>query len=290
MLPSACMASPWLVLVGTRAAFFEVRPIVELVERLPGRWHTSPPPDPLPSDVPFHFWYLPGATAAQLAEISETRTVSAVIVAPEALPKSVKAQIKIRIGAGTNNVQVGNGEVCLNTPGINADATAEWAFKTLLWAMGGRELNSIHEATVSKQLYCNTDAFQQLYNHELTGRTIALLGAGNIATEMARMCLARHMEVRLWTRHSDVAMPGVKAYADLDAALRGAEIVSLHVPLVTEGDRCTANLLDERRMRLMRRGAVVINFARPQIVDVGGLERVMLDGHVSKAIVDGYVI
>lgn len=90
-------AAPWLVLVGTRAAFFDTSPVLEQVARLPGRWHTEEPPDPLPSDATFHFYYLPTATAATLTAISEKRRVDAVIVGPEALPQSVRAPVKVRL-------------------------------------------------------------------------------------------------------------------------------------------------------------------------------------------------
>src|SRR5262249_23027872 len=91
---SRASAAPWLVLVGTRAAFFDLKPIVALVQRLLGRWHEAEPPDPLPSDAPFLFWYMPSASATALADISVRRSVSAVIVAPEPLPRSVRARLK----------------------------------------------------------------------------------------------------------------------------------------------------------------------------------------------------
>ena len=78
---------------------------------------------------------------------------------------------------------------------------------------------------------------------------------------------------------------------DLDTVLKDAEIVSLHVPLVTDpGPRNTAGVLNESRMRLLKRGAVLLNFARPQLIDSDVLLRVMLDGQVSKAVIDGCAI
>lgn len=91
------MAGAWLVLVGTRAALFDVSGVVADVEREAGRWHTEEPPDPLPADgARFHFYYVPTASAATLAAISHRRRVDAVIVGPEALPLSVRAPIKVR--------------------------------------------------------------------------------------------------------------------------------------------------------------------------------------------------
>lgn len=195
----------------------------------------------------------------------------------------------MRIGAGTNNVEVGEGEVCLNTPGVNADATAEWAFRALLWAYGGAAPEAVSAATQRRALHSASGAFEALFNHELTGRSVALLGGGNIAREVARLCVARHMRVRVWSSAGRDAAPcGAELVsAELDEVLRGAEVVSVHVPLVADGPRATAGLLGEARLRLLRRGAVLLNFARPQLVDAAALGRLMLEGHVAKAVVDG---
>lgn len=168
-------------------------------------------------------------------------------------------------------------------------AQAEWTFRALLWAYGGAAPEAISARTQRGELASASEAFEGLFNHELTGRVVALLGGGNIAAEVARLCVARHMRVRLWSSAGrEGAVRGVELVSpDLDAVLDGAEIASVHVPLVADGPRRTAGLLDEARMRRLRRGAVLLNFARPQIVEAAALGRLMQEGHVAKAVVDG---
>lgn len=128
---------------------------------------------------------------------------------------------------------------------------------------------------------------------ELAGKTLGIVGMGNIGRTLARMaCLGMGMHVRF---HDPYASPTVLAEAraagyehdhDLDDLLRRVDVVSVHTPLTDE----TAGLIDARRLRLMHGGAFVVNFARGGIVDEHDLAQALRDGTIAGAAVDVYAI
>lgn len=111
------------------------------------------------------------------------------------------------------------------------------------------------------------------------GSTVLILGIGDIGSAYARqvkgMGAARVIGVR---RRADRPLPeGVDeqyAMSDLDRLLPQADIVAMVLP----GTRETVHLMDERRLRLMRRGAVLINVGRGNAIDPEALKRVMREG------------
>jgi phosphoglycerate dehydrogenase-like enzyme len=124
-------------------------------------------------------------------------------------------------------------------------------------------------------------------NRQLHHKTIGLVGFGAIGKEVAkRLCgfeatviyydpirAAREVEQSL-----DVK------YADLDALLRTSDIVSLHLPLLPE----TAGIIDAKRIRAMKQGAVLINCARGGLVDETALVAALKDGHLFGAGIDAF--
>ncbi|HUF27057.1 MAG TPA: phosphoglycerate dehydrogenase [Gemmatimonadaceae bacterium] len=119
---------------------------------------------------------------------------------------------------------------------------------------------------------------------ELHGKTLGLIGAGRIGSEVARRARAFGMRVLAYDPH----IPEEHARAleiellPLEDVLRAADVVSLHVPL-TEG---TSGLLGEKRLRSMKRGAFLVNAARGGVVDERALVAVLRDGHLGGAALD----
>jgi lactate dehydrogenase-like 2-hydroxyacid dehydrogenase len=109
---------------------------------------------------------------------------------------------------------------------------------------------------------------------------------GRIGRAVARRATAFGIAVRCHDRDrvGDADALGTTYVADLDEMLAASDIVTLHCPLTAE----TRHLLDERRLRLLPRGAFVVNTSRGPVVDEAALVRVLESGHLGGAALDVY--
>jgi D-3-phosphoglycerate dehydrogenase len=190
------------------------------------------------------------------------------------LPASVKAVG--RAGAGVNNIPIDalaqRGVPVFNAPGANANAVKELVLAGL-W-LGARNICQSwqyvrdlegDEQTVTKAVEAGKKKFA---GFELPGRTLGVVGLGAIGVEVANAALALGMRVigfdpamtveRAWQMSS-----GVEKAASLDHLFSQADFVTVHVPLVD----ATRNLVNAERLALMKKGAILLNFARGGIVD-----------------------
>lgn len=121
--------------------------------------------------------------------------------------------------------------------------------------------------------------------YELQGRTVGIVGMGNIGREVATRL--RPFGCRI-LYHDLVRLPadleeelGVE-YAELDDLLRSSDIVTLHVPLTPE----TRHLIDRERLALMKPDAYLLNLARGEVVDEEALAEALLEGRLAGAGLD----
>jgi D-3-phosphoglycerate dehydrogenase / 2-oxoglutarate reductase len=190
------------------------------------------------------------------------------------VPASVKAVA--RAGAGTNNIPVAKlskrGIPVFNAPGANANAVKELVIASLFLAARNicpaweyvRKLEGSDE-----QLDEEVEKGKKKFvGYELPGRTLGVIGLGAIGVEVANSAHLLGMRVlgfdpqitvqRAWQLSS-----GVEQALSLDDLFSRSDMISVHVPLL-EGTR---SLVNANRLRLMRNGGVVLNFARSGIVD-----------------------
>jgi len=106
---------------------------------------------------------------------------------------------------------------------------------------------------------------------ELGGRTVGLMGYGEVPKVLAPILQAMGANVLYWSRSA--------SNADFDTVLGQSDILSLHLPLAPE----TQKLVDPRRMK---RGAILVNTARGGLVDEAGLVEALASGHLSAAGLD----
>ena len=181
-----------------------------------------------------------------------------------------------RAGAGTNNIPIkamsDKGIVVFNTPGANANAVKELVLCGML--MGVRNVvpaaNFVaglqgDEETLHKRVEAEK---KQFVGHELSGSTLGIVGLGAIGSLLAEAALALGMKVigidpeitvdAAWRLPSQV-----KRATSIEELLKHADFVSLHVPLLP----ATRDLINADRVKIMKRGAVLLNFAREGIVD-----------------------
>ena len=190
------------------------------------------------------------------------------------IPKTLKAVG--RAGAGVNNIPVpklsGMGIPVFNAPGANANAVKELVVAGLLLASRNicqawdfaRNLQG-SDADIGKATEAGKKDFA---GFELPGRTLGVVGLGAIGRYVANVGVSLGMKVigydpgitveGAWQLSADV-----KKAASVDELLRNVDFVSFHVPLLD----ATKNLINAERLKNMRKGAVILNFAREGIVD-----------------------
>lgn len=156
------------------------------------------------------------------------------------------------------------------TPGYGNRAVAEHTLALLL---------SAARNIVRMDREVRAGRWEPLGGLQLQGRKVAVVGLGGIGTAFAELAAAIGMHVAGWNR-----TPRDEPYfvADLDGALRGADVVSLHLALNDE----TNGLIDARRLRLVRPGCILVNTARARLVDEPALLHALAEGRIGHAALD----
>jgi D-3-phosphoglycerate dehydrogenase len=190
------------------------------------------------------------------------------------IPASVRAIG--RAGAGTNNIPVQRmserGAPVFNAPGANANAVKELVIAALL--MAARNLAPALKFVDDlqgddKALHrLVEDGKKQFSGMELPGRTIGVIGLGKIGSLVADAAIKLGMNVLGYDPEITVdaawSLPSqVKKAHSVEEVLKGSDFVTLHVPLLD----VTRNMINAGRMKLIRHGAILLNFAREGIVD-----------------------
>lgn len=218
----------------------------------------------------------------------ETYEVASEIVHPDAIllrshdlhgmdvPPSLKAVA--RAGAGVNNVPVAQlteaGIPVFNAPGANANAVKELVLAGMLLA--ARNICPAWEyvrglSGSPQELERAVEAGKkQFVGYELPGRVLGVVGLGAIGVEVANAALALGMRVigydpKITVERAWQMSASVEQAISLDDLLIKSDMVSLHVPL----NEHTRGLIGSARVSLLRKGAVLLNFSRAEIVDIG---------------------
>jgi glyoxylate reductase len=123
--------------------------------------------------------------------------------------------------------------------------------------------------------------FLEEFGQDVNGATLGLVGFGSIAGAVARRAGGFGMSILHHTRHP-TGLPGW--VAELDELLQASDIVSVHVPLTAE----THRLIDERRIRLLKPTAVLVNTSRGPVIDEDALADALTAGRLFAAGLDVY--
>jgi D-3-phosphoglycerate dehydrogenase len=207
------------------------------------------------------------------------------------IPASVLAVA--RAGAGTNNIPISEysarGIPVFNTPGANANAVKELVVAAIFLAAR----NIVPAAAFAHKLDGDAASMdkaveagkKQFVGFELPGRTLGVIGLGAIGVEVANAALGLGMKVlgydpAITVEHAWNLSSKVERVTNLEALLKRADIVTIHVPLVD----ATRGLIGADQLAVMRKSAVLVNFSRgPIVVEdavVAALEGGALRGYV----------
>ena len=189
-----------------------------------------------------------------------------------------------RAGIGVDNIDLtaatGAGIVVMNTPFGNAVTTAEHAVTMMLSL--ARMIPAAHASTVAGKW--EKSAF---VGSEVTGKTLGLIGCGNIGSIVADRAQGLKMRVIAYDPFltPEKAVQNGVEKVELDALLERSDFVSLHTPLTGE----TKNIISADAMTRMKKGARLVNCARGGLVDEVALRGALETGHLAGAAVDVFV-
>jgi D-3-phosphoglycerate dehydrogenase len=202
-----------------------------------------------------------------------------------------------RAGAGVNNIPVADytdkGIVVFNTPGANANAVKELVMVGLLLSCRGiipgiEYVNSLGECSDKAELNKLVESSKKQYKgRELKGKTLGVLGLGAIGSMVAEMALQMEMDVvgydpalsveAAWRLSSKV-----EKMENLQMLFSRSDIISLHVPALD----ATRGMINSEALSQFREGAVLLNFAREEIVDKKAISEALNSGKISQYISD----
>jgi D-3-phosphoglycerate dehydrogenase len=242
---------------------------------------------PLAQDTRFDLVQGKGLDGDALAEV--LREVDAVIVRSstritrEVLESGQRLRVIGRAGVGVDNIDVDaateHGIAVLNAPSGNTISAAEHAFALLLALIR-------HIPAADRSMRAGEWDRKRFAGIELSGKTLGLVGAGRIGSEVARR--ARAFGMRVVVHDPFLSEEHARALdverATLDHVLESADVLSMHVPM-TES---TAGMIGADQLARLRKGAVLINAARGGIVDERALQEALVSGHLRGAALDVY--
>jgi len=187
-------------------------------------------------------------------------------------------------GAGYDQIDVlecrAKGITVSNTPGAVDDATATTALFLLVSCL--RHFSHAERSLRAGQWKTPLSAGK---THDLTGRTLGILGLGGIGLRLAHLVHAFPMEIVYHSRRPNPDAPSWCRYVERLGDFWGAcDVLSVHVPLRPE----TVHLVGEKEIRKMRRGSIIINTARGKVIDEEAMIRALEDGHLSSVGLDVY--
>ena len=202
----------------------------------------------------------------------------------EVLAAATKLKVVGRAGIGIDNVDLNactsRGVVVMNTPSGNAVTTAEHALAMLLSL--ARHIPQANQTTHAGQW-----AKSRYMGIELSGKTLGIIGAGNIGSIVAEKALGIGMKVQAYDpflSEDRSATLGILK-TELDPLLESSDVVSLHVPRTAE----TENILSANAIHKMKKGALLVNCARGGLVDELALKAALTSGHLRGAALDVFV-
>jgi len=202
-------------------------------------------------------------------------------VTAKLLEKATRLKVVGRAGIGVDNVDIpaatARGVIVMNTPFGNSITTAEHAI-AMMFALA-REIPEANASTQAGKWEKN-----RFMGVEITGKTLGIIGCGNIGSITAARALGLKMRVIAFDpflseeRAQEIGVHKV----DLDALLARADFITLHTPMTPQ----TKNILSAENLAKTKKGVRIINCARGGLVDEVALRAALDSGHVAGAAFD----
>jgi len=206
---------------------------------------------------------------------------SATKVNARLLEKAARLKVVGRAGVGVDNVDMDaatrRGVVVMNTPGGSSTTVAELTLAHMLAL-------ARHVAQATASVRAGKWEKKKFQGRELAGKTLGVVGIGNIGSIVVERCLAMKMRVVAYDPFigpEAAAKLGV-TQVPLDDLWQQADVISLHVPLTEQ----TRNLVNAQTLSRMKKGALLVNCARGGLIDERALADALASGHLGGAALD----
>ena len=223
----------------------------------------------------------PEELIARIGDYDGLAIRSSTKVTPAVLDAATNLKVIGRAGIGVDNVDIphasGRGVVVMNTPFGNSITTAEHAI-AMIMALA-RQIPDANTRTKAGEW-----PKKDFMGVEVTGKTLGLIGAGNIGSIVASRALGLKMKVVAYDPFltEDRAVELGVEKVDLDTLLGRADFVSMHTPLTDQ----TRNILSRERLEHAKPGIRIVNCARGGLIDEAALAELLTSGHVAGAALD----
>ncbi|CTQ70931.1 phosphoglycerate dehydrogenase [Roseibium alexandrii] len=202
----------------------------------------------------------------------------------EEVLESAKSLVAVGcFSVGTNQVDLGGtltrGIPVFNAPFSNTRSVAELTIAEIVMLMRGvfPKSSGAHEGRWMKTA---------AGSHEVRGKTLGIIGYGNIGTQLSNLAEAMGLRVIYYDTIDKLQHGNVMPSDSMDALLAESDVVSLHVP-DTPGTR---NMFGADQIAKMKKGAFLINNARGKVVDIDALAAALKSGHLAGAAVDVFPV
>jgi len=186
-----------------------------------------------------------------------------------------------RYGVGVDRVDLkaakNAGIFVTNTPGTNSISVAELTIGLAITAA-----RNITEGNIRTK----NGTWPRLTGISLSGKTFGIIGLGSIGKEVAKRISGFNMKILAYDVSLDAAFASQYdvVYADLDRVLTSSDFVSLHCPLSKD----TANLINKKSLEKIKKGAILINTARGELIDEDALYESICSRHIKAAALDTF--
>jgi phosphoglycerate dehydrogenase-like enzyme len=186
-------------------------------------------------------------------------------------------------GIGYDNVDVKAadeyGITVTNTPGYSSIAVAEMALTLAL---------SVAHRIVPNDRSVRSNGWAKTYAIQLCGKTLGVIGTGNIGQRMIELGRAIGMKVIAWTFHPtpERAARYRVEYVTLEKLLRESDVISLHIPLTGE----SRGMIGPGEFALMKPSSILVNTARGAVVDEGALIEALENNSITGVGLDVYAV
>ena len=221
----------------------------------------------------------------KVAEVDALVTILSDKIDSEVFTAGTNLKIISQFAVGYNNIDVveatKRGIYVTNTPGVLTETTADFA-----WAL----LMAVARRVVEADRYVRDGMWKvgwhptMLQGRDVYGSTLGIIGLGRIGGAIARRAKGFQMKILYSdvTRRKDLEDELSMVNVDLDTLLRKADFVTVNVPLM----KSTFHLINESKLKLMKKTAFLINNARGPVIDEKALLKALKEGWIAGAGLD----
>ena len=169
------------------------------------------------------------------------------------------------------------GVAVFNAPYSNTRSVAELVIGASIMLLRGipEKNNAAHKGIWQKEAKGS---------REMRGKTMGIVGYGNIGSQVSVMAESLGMRVLFFDIENKLPLGNASACRSLKELVSQSDIITLHVPETT----LTHQLINKQNLRQFKKGAILINYARGQVVDLKALAQFLQSGHIAGAAIDVY--